>query len=138
MTVNTCLLALLAIAPITRDRVLSSEPQEQGMRLGELVLGCPRSQTEVLCRCRHGVGLGFDKHAVSPAQTAPSEGFMVGCARQSNRELYLYKELQVQPLSQGVRAVAKHKDVSMLLVEAECRQIHAQESGVVIVITVIF
>lgn len=121
-----------------RDRELSSEPQEQGMRLGELVLGCPRSQTEVLCRCWHGVGLGFTKHAVSPAQTAPSEGFVVGCARQSNQELYLYKELQVQPLSQGVRAVAEHKDVSMLLVEAECRQIHAQESGVVIVITVIF
>lgn len=121
----------------TRDRVLSSEPQEQGMRLGELVCGCPRSQTEVLCQCWHGVGLGFDKHAVSPAQTALREGFIVGCARQSNRQLYLYKELQVQPLSQGVRAVAKHKHVSMLLVEAECRQVHAQESGVII-ITVIF
>lgn len=60
----------------------------------------------------------------------------MGCARQSNRELYLYKELQVQPLSQGEHAVVKHKDVSMLLVGAECRQIHTQKSGVVI--TVIF
>lgn len=118
----------------TRDRVLSSEPQEQGMRLGELVLRCPRRQTEVLCRCRHGVGLGFDKRAVSPAQTAPSEGFIMDRARQSNRELYMYKELQVEPLSQGVRAVGKHKDVSMLLVEVERRQIHARKSGVVIVI----
>lgn len=80
------------------------------MRLGELALGCPRSQTEVLCQCWHGVGLGFSERAPSPAQTAPSEGFTVGCARQSNRELYLYEELQVQPLSQGVRAVAKQKD----------------------------
>lgn len=86
----------------------------------------------------HGVGLGFETLVVSLARTAPSEGFIVGCARQGNRELYLYKELQVQPLSQGVRAVAKCKGVSMLLVEAERQQIHAQESGVAIVIAVIF
>lgn len=59
-----------------RDRVLSSEPQKQGMRLGELVLGCPRSQTEVLCRCQHGVGLGsvtmpLPRHTQPQARISP-------------------------------------------------------------------
>lgn len=86
VTVNTCLLALLAIAPI---RVTECCPQSHrtGDEAGGTCFGCPSSQTEVLCRCRPGAGLGFDKRALSPAQTAPSEGFIVGCARQSNREL---------------------------------------------------
>lgn len=45
----------------TRDRVLSSEPQEQGMRLGNFLVV---PGVRLLCWYRHGVGLGFD-NAVS-------------------------------------------------------------------------
>jgi len=108
------------------------------MRLGDLVRGRPRSQAAALCRCRPGLRWGVGTHAASPAQTAPGEGLITGCARRSGRELYLYGELEVEPLARGVRAVAKHKAVSMLSVEAERRQIHAQGSGVILVTTVIF
>lgn len=71
VTVNMCLLALPAIAPI-RDRVLSSEPQEQGTKLGELVLGCLGSHTG---------GSGVGERAASPA---PARDLFMGRARQSH------------------------------------------------------
>lgn len=58
------------------------------------------------------------------------------CQAEQLRALSVQK-LQAQPLAQGVRTAAKCKGVLMLLAEAECWQIRAQNSGVV-VITVIF
>lgn len=125
VTVNTCLLALLAIAP---TRVTECCPQSHGNRgrgwgnLSWLVPG-------VRLRRSAGAGVGLGEHAAPPAQTAPSRGFMVGCARQSHRELHPNKELRVQPLSQGAGAVAERRDVPMQLVEAERRRIHTREVG---------
>lgn len=95
VTVNTCLLTFLAI---TLMCVTECCPQSHrtGGEVGEFARGCSRS------RWRGSAGAGMELGSVSTApaaQTAPGVGFGMGCARQSNQELYLYRGLHVQPRS---------------------------------------